>query len=313
MLCCVQCPRADVPGDSPEGSDAARDLVARRTPPTERTVPRGYRAPPMPSPLDGVRRDDVAGEPDDAADSSSGSDGEDPLAREKRRLLRRLRGDRPVDSADVVFEPEPERERRRSVGSADAAEPARRSYSNDPDHLRLGILPGSIPKHRRGASEPATCTRGEDAGRFRRRRLDDSWTCRGERGTTFGSDADVLASESFQAFARGDGDGKGAGTREQPLDGTTTSPGPGLGRGADDGGKSRRARVKSMSVTSLADDNCCPTCFEEYDAENPKMSLVCGHHFHLGCIYEWYERSELCPVCEEKMAFDPSTGWSLEG
>ena len=55
-----------------------------------------------------------------------------------------------VDSADAVFEPEPERERRRSVGSADAAEPARRSYSNDPDHLRLGILPGSIPKHRGG-------------------------------------------------------------------------------------------------------------------------------------------------------------------
>ena len=50
MLCCVQSPRADVPGDSPEGSDAARDLVARRTPPSERTFPRGYRAPPMPSP-----------------------------------------------------------------------------------------------------------------------------------------------------------------------------------------------------------------------------------------------------------------------
>jgi hypothetical protein len=23
----------------------------------------------------------------------------------------------------------------------------------------------------------------------------------------------------------------------------------------------------------------------------------CSHHFHLGCIYEWMERSESCPVC----------------
>lgn len=309
MLCCVQSPRADTPGDSLDGGDAARDLVARRTPPSERTFPRGYRAPPMPSPLDGVRRDAVADEPDDAADSSSASDGEDPLTREKRRLLRRLRGDRPVDSADVVFDPEPER--RRSVGSADAAEPARRSHPNDPDHLGLGT-----PKHRRGASEPATFARGGDAVRVRRQRVDARRVREGEgeRGDARGT-ADELASGLFRGFARGDvdGDGKGAGAREQPLDRTTVSPGPGPGPGADDGGKSRRARMKSMSVTSLADEDCCPTCFEEYDAENPKMRLVCGHHFHLGCVYEWYERSELCPVCEEKMEFDPSTGWSLEG
>lgn len=23
----------------------------------------------------------------------------------------------------------------------------------------------------------------------------------------------------------------------------------------------------------------------------------CSHHFHLGCIYEWMERSESCPIC----------------
>ena len=152
MLCCVQSPRADVPGDSPEGSDAARDLVARRTPPSERTFPRGYRAPPMPSPLDGVRRDDVAGEPDDAADSSSGSDGEDPLAREKRRLLRRLRGDRPVDSADVVFEPEPEREAsqkrrkrgRRRTRAKILLERSRPPQARDPPGVHPETPPGRV-------------------------------------------------------------------------------------------------------------------------------------------------------------------------
>lgn len=72
--------------------------------------------------------------------------------------------------------------------------------------------------------------------------------------------------------------------------------------------------ASGVSVTStLCDEDACPTCFEGYDAENPKMPLVCGHHFHLACVYEWYERSDKCPVCEVKMEFDPSTGWSLEG
>ena len=77
----------------------------------------------------------------------------------------------------------------------------------------------------------------------------------------------------------------------------------------------RHARSASgVSVTStLCDEDSCPTCFEAYDTENPKMALVCGHHFHLACVYEWYERSDKCPVCEVKMEFDPSTGWSLEG
>ncbi|KAG6483687.1 hypothetical protein ZIOFF_060339 [Zingiber officinale] len=35
----------------------------------------------------------------------------------------------------------------------------------------------------------------------------------------------------------------------------------------------------------------------EYTSEDPKIIMQCSHHFHLGCIYEWMERSEACPVC----------------
>ncbi|MBA0675108.1 hypothetical protein Goari_016669, partial [Gossypium aridum] len=53
------------------------------------------------------------------------------------------------------------------------------------------------------------------------------------------------------------------------------------------------------------EEDVCPTCLEvyvpykligtshgaEYTPENPKIITKCSHHFHLGCIYEWMERS----------------------
>ncbi|KAL3844573.1 hypothetical protein ACJIZ3_001976 [Penstemon smallii] len=59
--------------------------------------------------------------------------------------------------------------------------------------------------------------------------------------------------------------------------------------------------------TSSEDEDVCPTCLEEYTSENPKIITKCSHHFHLGCIYEWMERSDNCPVCGKVMAFDETT------
>ncbi|KAK6128782.1 hypothetical protein DH2020_037488 [Rehmannia glutinosa] len=50
------------------------------------------------------------------------------------------------------------------------------------------------------------------------------------------------------------------------------------------------------------DEDVCPTCLEEYTTENPKIITKCSHHFHLGCIYEWMERSDNCPVCGKVMS-----------
>ncbi|KAK8561515.1 hypothetical protein V6N13_149308 [Hibiscus sabdariffa] len=54
---------------------------------------------------------------------------------------------------------------------------------------------------------------------------------------------------------------------------------------------------------SAEDEDVCPTCLDEYTPENPKITARCSHHFHLGCIYEWLERSESCPICGKEMEF----------
>ncbi|XP_015898249.2 E3 ubiquitin-protein ligase At3g02290 [Ziziphus jujuba] len=54
---------------------------------------------------------------------------------------------------------------------------------------------------------------------------------------------------------------------------------------------------------SSEDEDVCPTCLDEYTPENPKITTRCSHHFHLGCIYEWLERSESCPICGQEMEF----------
>ncbi|KAJ6837246.1 E3 ubiquitin-protein ligase-like [Iris pallida] len=57
-----------------------------------------------------------------------------------------------------------------------------------------------------------------------------------------------------------------------------------------------------IMVTS-EDEDVCPTCLDDYTLENPKIVTRCSHHFHLGCIYEWMERSDFCPICGKEMEF----------
>ncbi|XP_075477268.1 putative E3 ubiquitin-protein ligase RHB1A isoform X2 [Primulina tabacum] len=63
--------------------------------------------------------------------------------------------------------------------------------------------------------------------------------------------------------------------------------------------------LKSEPLTvSTDEDDTCPTCLEEYDKENPKILTECSHHFHLSCILEWKERSNMCPICDQEMIYE---------
>ncbi|KAG7589471.1 Zinc finger RING-type [Arabidopsis suecica] len=60
--------------------------------------------------------------------------------------------------------------------------------------------------------------------------------------------------------------------------------------------------LEREEIYSVAnEEDVCPTCFYEYIDENPKIVLQCGHIFHLACIYEWMERSKVCPFCSKTM------------
>ncbi|XP_057481484.1 E3 ubiquitin-protein ligase At3g02290-like isoform X2 [Actinidia eriantha] len=60
-------------------------------------------------------------------------------------------------------------------------------------------------------------------------------------------------------------------------------------------------------VNASEDEDVCPTCFEEYTQENPKIVTQCHHSYHLSCIYNWMERSEKCPFCAKLMVFSETT------
>lgn len=45
--------------------------------------------------------------------------------------------------------------------------------------------------------------------------------------------------------------------------------------------------------------------FAEYVSENPRTITKCEHHFHLACILEWMERSDICPICDQVCFLSP--------
>ncbi|KAF7828251.1 putative E3 ubiquitin-protein ligase RHB1A isoform X1 [Senna tora] len=91
-----------------------------------------------------------------------------------------------------------------------------------------------------------------------------------------------------------------------------------------DSAKDSEIELKKLAepIGLAEEEDVCPICLEgdvvtrllmdlllfiltEYDAENPKLSTKCDHHFHLACILEWMERSESCPVCDQDVIFNP--------
>ncbi|KAL8159974.1 hypothetical protein V2J09_001511 [Rumex salicifolius] len=65
--------------------------------------------------------------------------------------------------------------------------------------------------------------------------------------------------------------------------------------------ESANLKTSLQNIFASEEEDCCPICLEDYDADNPKWVTNCKHEYHLSCILEWKERSDQCPVCDKKM------------
>ena len=87
----------------------------------------------------------------------------------------------------------------------------------------------------------------------------------------------------------------------------------GVGGAARDETRTKKddSRTAAQRSETVDYDNSCPTCFEAYEEENPRITLGCGHHFHLACILSWQEysaathpsRESGCPACDAPIEF----------
>ncbi|KAK7253048.1 hypothetical protein RIF29_37446 [Crotalaria pallida] len=109
-------------------------------------------------------------------------------------------------------------------------------------------------------------------------------------------------SDSIQEVVAGDN--HGSPTKSEELKESECKVQTGL---EPDSSKDSEVELPKLTepIILVEEEDTCPICLEEYDAENPKLITKCDHHFHLACILEWMERSETCPVCDQDMVLDP--------
>ena len=337
VLCCVDVASAETArrrdsGGTVSSDDHASPLVAQTSASSSGDVLPRFRAP-TPPPFEsrangspetvdrradgGVSAGETSGEDDLRRDSESsrcaasdgerdhepdGSNAREGLWREKRGLLRKSHASSHASGHASHDAGHPATTSSARRGEKKGTPARRRSFDGETARREDVASDGKKKTHHRAESEPVP-----SRYRYVPPRLDDAACETPEQG-----EADDLVSslrKKNSAFGAAD-------ERNVKDDGNVSSASEAfkehLKKTVLLGQHARSA--SGVSVTStLCDEDSCPTCFEAYDAENPKMPLVCGHHFHLACVYEWYERSDKCPVCEAKMEFDPSTGWSLEG
>eukprot|EP00927_Polykrikos_kofoidii_P072176 TRINITY_DN68323_c0_g1_i1.p1 TRINITY_DN68323_c0_g1~~TRINITY_DN68323_c0_g1_i1.p1 ORF type:complete len:238 (+),score=5.89 TRINITY_DN68323_c0_g1_i1:42-716(+) len=60
--------------------------------------------------------------------------------------------------------------------------------------------------------------------------------------------------------------------------------------------------------TASPEDRRCAICIEDFQAGERQRTLPCFHRFHIACIDEWLQRSNLCPICKLGVDTDPRIG-----
>ncbi|EKF31995.1 hypothetical protein MOQ_004162 [Trypanosoma cruzi marinkellei] len=62
-------------------------------------------------------------------------------------------------------------------------------------------------------------------------------------------------------------------------------------------GKVCKEKTVVAATEKGEEEEICCICLEEYTEENPMLYGECKHHFHLPCLMNWKQRSNVCPMC----------------
>ncbi|KAJ8477804.1 hypothetical protein OPV22_021531 [Ensete ventricosum] len=52
----------------------------------------------------------------------------------------------------------------------------------------------------------------------------------------------------------------------------------------------------------IQEEGLCAICLEEYKDKEKLGTLNCGHDFHVGCISQWLQMKNVCPICKDSSA-----------
>ena len=76
--------------------------------------------------------------------------------------------------------------------------------------------------------------------------------------------------------------------------------------------------LKELKAISPVIQDSCVICLMKYNKDPSKVFVGllknCGHCFHFGCIWEWLQQKQNCPVCRKACILDEVNlkGFSLE-
>lgn len=68
-----------------------------------------------------------------------------------------------------------------------------------------------------------------------------------------------------------------------------------------------------LSRLSRNIDDECHICLEKKSRKDV-IILGCSHSYHASCLFDWFDRSTVCPICmeEKKVIFSTISRYSFE-
>ena len=48
----------------------------------------------------------------------------------------------------------------------------------------------------------------------------------------------------------------------------------------------------------------CLICLEKFNEEETVSLIKCGHIYHTHCLYSWFLKKRVCPLCDEELIID---------